>query len=65
MNVYWANIRNQSNQVIYIEVAEVGKNRWAVKFGDSEFKMRSKLTNPLELISQAVQERSAQDLPIE
>lgn len=59
-NIYWANLRNGTEQEVYIEMNQISKGRWKVTFDLEEFIIKTTATDPLEVLHEATRLRRRQ-----
>lgn len=65
-NLFWAVVREQTDHHLYIELEDLGRNRWQAVIGTDEFTFRTKEKDFLTVMKLAIethQERSRQDSP--
>lgn len=49
-SVFWANLRNSTEQDTYIEMNQISKGRWKVTFDLREYVIKTTSTDPLEVL---------------
>ena len=59
--IYWANVREQANQMSYIELEQISKNRWKVTLGIQEYIIRTSSTDFFEVLEVALKDRPRQN----
>ena len=57
--VFWAVVRNQTTRHTYIEIGELGKNKWSVVLDGKEFTIKSTSTDFFELLRIALEKYAA------
>lgn len=57
--LYWAVFRDQAAHHMYIEIEDLGRNRWQCVVGEDEFVVRSKSKDFLTVLGLAVEEAMA------
>ena len=48
--VYWANLRKDTEQSVYIELNQISRGRWKVTFDFEEIIVKTTSTDPLEIL---------------
>ena len=57
--LFWAVFREQADHHTYIEIEDLGRNRWQCVVGEDEFVVRSKSKDFLTVLGLAIEEAKA------
>lgn len=60
--VYWAVFRDQHQHEMYVELEDLGRNRWQAVVGEDEFTFREKSKDFLTVLQRALNEASVRRL---
>lgn len=58
-NIYWATFRNQTEHEMYVEIEDLGRNRWSIVVGTDEFILRCPSKDFMTVLRAALEEADA------
>lgn len=58
-DIFWATFRNHTQREMYVEIENLGRNRWACVVGDDEFTIRTKEKDFLTVLRLVLDEAAA------
>jgi hypothetical protein len=64
-HIYWATVRDNNKRLTYIEITQLGNNRWGVLFGDEhEFTVKTEATDFFSVLHVSLQEAERRGLSL-